>query len=429
MRVASGITLIVRSKRLSAAIAFAWLALSPLAAAPRLKYVVIVSRHGVRSPTWDKARLNQYSAESWPEWGVGPGELTPHGAALIGLMGAYYREWLTGEHLIDPRGCHDANRVHIVADTSHRTLETGRALADSLMPGCGLSVDSQPEDGKDQLFSGAGTPDPEISRREVRDRMGPDPQKLLTEHRAAIDALQFILTGGRSASRALLEPPFQIGISLSGKSMEMAGPFSAGSTLSEDLLLEYANGFRGTDLGWGRLTRENLFEVLSIHAIYADLMRRTPYLARTRGSNLLDHVLLSMTQASTGKPVQGALGHVGDALLMLSGHDTNLSNLSGMLGLSWHLPGYQADDTPPGGALVFSLWHSDAEGDSVTVQYVAQSPDQMRKAERLSRAAPPNSQEVTIPACKAASGTPGCPWGSFKLALEKAIDPAFVRVR
>ena len=192
---------------------------------------------------------------------------------------------------------------------------------------------------------------------------------------------------------------------------------------------EYVNGFKGSDLGWGRLTSENLLQVLSIHTVYADLMRRTPYLARARGSNLLDHVLLSMTQAVTGKPVQGALGRVGDALLVLSGHDTNLSNLSGMLGLSWHLPGYQPDDTPPGGALIFSLWHGDAEGDSVTVQYVAQSPDQMRDAERLTRAAPPSSQEVAIPGCQAAKVAQGCPWSSFKLALEKSIDPAFVRVR
>jgi 4-phytase / acid phosphatase len=428
MRAASGITSIVRSNRLIAAIAFAWLAISPLPAAPQLKYVVIVSRHGVRSPTWDKERLNQYSAQPWPDWGVGAGELTPHGAALIGLMGAYYREWLTAEGLIDPRGCHDIGRVHIVADTSHRTVETGRAFAESLMPGCGLSVETQTEDRKDPVFSGVGTPDPEISLRAVRDRIGPDPQKLFTEHRAAIDALQFILTGGRGASRELLEPPLQIGVSLSSKTVEMAGPFSAGSTLSEDLLLEYANGFKGTALAWGRLTRENLLQVLSIHAVYADLMRRTPYLARARGSNLLDHVLLSMTQAVSGKLVQGALGHVGDALLVLSGHDTNLSNLSGMLGLSWHLPGYQPDDTPPGGALIFSLWHGEVDGDSVKVQYIAQSPDQMRNADRLTKSAPPSSQEVVIPGCRVTPRSYGCPWSSFKLALEKAIDPAFVDV-
>jgi 4-phytase / acid phosphatase len=426
---ASGITLIVRSNRLFTAIAFAFLAISPSAAASRLKYVVIVSRHGVRSPTWDNARLNQYSAQPWPEWGVAPGELTPHGAALIRLMGDYYREWVTDEGLIDPQGCKDAGRVHIVADVSQRTRETGRALAESLMPGCGLSIDSQSEDRKDPLFSGAGTPEPEIALRAVRDRLGSNPQRVLADCRAALDKLQYILTGGRSGPINLSDPPLEIGVSLSNKAAELTGPLTVSSTLSEDLLLEYTNGFKGAALGWGRLTRENLLEVLSLHTLYADLMRRTPYLARARGSNLLNHVLLSMTQAALGKPVQGALGRAGDALLALAGHDTNLSNLSGMLGLSWHLPGYQPDDTPPGGALVLSLWHSDAGEDSVTAQYIAQSPDQMRSAERLSRAAPPSRQEVTIPGCQPASGSPGCSWSSFKRAVEKAIDPAFVEVR
>jgi 4-phytase / acid phosphatase len=402
----------------------------PLAAAPRLKYVVIVSRHGVRSPTWDNERLNQYSAQPWPKWGVAPGELTPHGGALIRLMGAYYREWLTAEHLIASRGCSDAGRIHIVADTSQRTVETGRAFAQSLMPGCGLSIDSQSEDRKDPLFSGAGTPEPETSLGAVRDRIGPHAQLLMAAHRGAIDALQFILAGSHGAPKKLLAPPFEIGVMLADRTLELTGPFTAGSTLSEDLLLEYANGFEGSELGWGRLNRENLLEVLSLHAVYAELMRRTPYLARARGSNLLDHVLLSMTQAALGKPVQGAIGHVGDALLVLSGHDTNLSNLSGMLGLSWHLPGYQPDDTPPGGALIFSLWHGDAGEDSVTVQYVVQSPDQMRNADRLTKAVPPRSQEVVVPGCQASpSGSPGCSWSSFKLALERAIDPAFAAVR
>jgi hypothetical protein len=63
-----------------------------------------------------------------------------------------------------------------------------------------------------------------------------------------------------------------------------------------------------------------------------------------------------MQQAATGKEVPGALDPLGTAVLIVSGHDTNLSNLSGMLGLSWRLPAYQTDDTPPGRALIFSLW-------------------------------------------------------------------------
>jgi 4-phytase/acid phosphatase len=203
----------------------------------------------------------------------------------------------------------------------------------------------------------------------------------------------------------------------------LAGPFATGSTFSENLLLEYANGLDGAALGWGRLTRENLDRVLEIHTVYADLMRRTPYLARARGSNLLSHVLHSLEQAATGRPTPGAIGAPGELLLLLAGHDTNQSNLSGMLGLSWKLAGYQPDDTPPGGALIFSLWRDEDTGQySVKLRYVAQTLEQMRYAKPLSMAAPPEGQDVALPGCAAA----GCPWETARRAIEKAIDPAFV---
>src|SRR5277367_7117915 len=99
----------------------------------QLKYVVIVSRHGVRSPTWDAARLREYSAEPWPDWGVPPGNLTPHGREAILKMGAYYREWLASEHLLSPKGCESASKITIYADKDQRTIETGHALAEALL--------------------------------------------------------------------------------------------------------------------------------------------------------------------------------------------------------------------------------------------------------------------------------------------------------
>jgi 4-phytase/acid phosphatase len=416
----------VRSNRLFAIALGALLAAWPLAAAPSLQYVVIVSRHGVRAPTWEPARLNEYSAQPWPQWGVAPGELTPHGRELIELMGAYDRQWLIAEHLLSSQGCRDAERIRIVADTSQRTLETGRAFARSLLPGCAIAVQSQPDGRKDPLFSGFGTADPDLSLSAIRARMGADPRKLLDEHQQAVDLLQSILSGGERTARKLLEPPAMIAASLNGKTVELTGPFAVGSTLSESLLLEYANGFPRANLGWGRLTRDSLFQVLELHAVYADVMRRTAYVARARGSNLLQHVLLSLQQAASGKPVAGALGRPGDVLLILSGHDTNLSNLSGMLGLSWKLPGYQPDDTPPGGALIFSLWHGDPGESSVTLQYVAQSLDQMRNREQLTLRTPPLRQAVSIPGCQAAAPNSGCSWASFQEVLQKATDPAFV---
>lgn len=394
------------------------MAARPLAAAPHLAYVVIVSRHGVRSPTWENSRLNEYSAEPWPEWEVPPGNLTPHGRTLIRLMGSYYREWLGGEHLFRTDGCRDASRVYIRADKDQRTIETGRAFAESLLPGCGSVVHSQTDGHSDPLFSGAGTPDPARMLAAMCERLGPDPQKLATDHRAALEALQAILRG-KAVERV------GMGVARKGKSVELTGPFATGSTFSENLMLEYTNGMEGRALGWGRLTREKLEGVLEIHAVYADLMRRTPYLARARGSNLLAHVLRSLEQAASGKLTAGALGRPGDVLLVLAGHDTNLSNLSGMLGLSWNLPGYQPDDTPPGGALIFSLWRDPGTRQySLKLRYVAQTLDQMRHAEPLSLAAPPAGLDVPLPECAVA--TMGCPWNKARQVLEKAIDPDFV---
>jgi len=109
------------------------------------------------------------------------------------------------------------------------------------------------------------------------------------------------------------------------------------------------------------------------------------------------------------------------------GHDTNLSNLSGMLGLSWHLPGYQPDDTPPGGALVFSLWQQPGTARYfVRMQYLAQTLEQMRNAAPLTLAAPPAKQDVAVAGCESATASAGCRWETFAQALRRSIDNRFV---
>jgi 4-phytase/acid phosphatase len=426
---------VIKHLRTAALFLAGWTALAappPAAPPPQLRYVIIVTRHGVRSPSWTPERLNKYAAQPWPDFGVPPGYLTPHGRTLMQLMGAYYRAWLTGEHLLVSQGCPDADRIYIHADTDERTLETGRALADALAPDCQVPVHSETGGSKDPLFdpleSGDVHPDWEAAARAVRQRIGNNPQRFVDAHRPAFAALRAILSGDSQAPSPL-NPPDRIEVSVA-KSVRLNEEWNLASTLSEDLLLEYTNGFSGKDLGWGRLDVATLLHVMELHSAHSDLTRRTPYLARARGSNLLDHLLQSMEQAVTGKASPGALGNPGAAMLLVVGHDTNLSNLSGMLGLSWHLPGYQPDDTPPGGALIFSLWQQpETRRHSVRTQYVAQTLAQMHDAVKLTLAAPPAGQEVTPVGCDPASASVGCPWETFSKTVRAAIDPSFVAHR
>ena len=347
------------------------------------------------------------------------------------LMGSYYREWLLRERLLQRQGCADSSRVYVYADTDQRTLETGRALAETLLPGCTVEVHSQPSGGKDPLFdpleTGLAMPDWEIAARAVRERLADPSGRFRDLHRAAFETLESVLAGEGSAPQKRLEPPDEIRVSVTGKGVQLNEPRGVASTLGENLLLEYTEGMQGNDLGWGRLHANALFRILELHAVYADLMRRTSYLARARGSNLLYHVLQSMQQAATGKATTGALDHSGTAVLIVSAHDTNLSNLSGMLGLSWRLPGYQADDTPPGGALVFSIWQEPGAAKYfVRSQYLAQTLEQMRGATALSLSAPPAEEDLSIPGCESATLASGCPWDTFNKAIEQAIDHRFV---
>src|SRR6516162_1104331 len=62
----------------------------------QLERVVILSRHGVRSPTKDNDTLQNSrkpTTPPWPDFGVQhPADLTLKGALLMQRMGAYYRE-------------------------------------------------------------------------------------------------------------------------------------------------------------------------------------------------------------------------------------------------------------------------------------------------------------------------------------------------
>jgi 4-phytase / acid phosphatase len=168
-------------------------------------------------------------------------------------LGTFYSDWLAAEGLLKTPGCLDSGRIHIWADKNPRTLETGSALAESLLPGCAIAVHSQKENGSDPLFdpisAGLVKANPQIAVDALRDRLGRQPQQILETYRSAFDALEYVLTGGKSAPKNFLESSGEISVSTNGKSVELNGPLGTASTLAENLFLEYANGMQGGDLG------------------------------------------------------------------------------------------------------------------------------------------------------------------------------------
>ena len=401
-------------------------------AQPKLKYTVIVTRHGVRSPTAAIDQLGQYSADPWPDFGVEPGGLTKHGHLLMQQFGAYDREYFRAVKLFSPgKGCSDAAHVTVYADNSERTRETAHALAEGMLPGCDVKVLSASEDTTDPIFNplGAGLVkgDKTTALAAVAGRIGDQPKLLAELYRGELEELARVSNGtppgAGSPKRAWLDAPITVTRGKGDTLVDITGSLRTASTLTENLLLEYTNGFSGKQFAWGRLDEEGLTRLMVLHTAYADLARRTPYVARARGSNLLAHILTSIRQATSGKAINGALGKPSDAVLFVVGHDTNISNLSGMLGLSWLLPGYQPIDAVPGGALVFELWQGEG-APFVRTYYSAQSLRQMHDAAPLTLQAPPLKAPVFVPGCSALD----CSWPDFQRVVESAVDRASVGI-
>jgi 4-phytase/acid phosphatase len=411
----------------------------------KLKFVIILSRHGVRSPTGTPEQLNPYSAQPWPAWDVPPGYLTPQGARLMTLFGAYYRSYYAQRGLFDAVGCADAAHVAFYSDLDQRTVETGKSLAAGMFPGCPLREQSERRalsDGQANplfhpLTAGVGHLDHDRAVASVAGRIGSDPAAVTEAYRPLLDKLQRILLGcpatglcpqpGHTAAKLLLDTPPSLEDGKGDHLATLRGPLSTASTITENFVLEYTTGMPIDQIAWGRVDLATLKELLALHTAAADLGRRSSYLATAQASNALAHILDTLQQAVIGKEVPGSLGRLGDCAVILVGHDTNLANIAGALNLNWLVDG-RRDDTPPGGALVFELW--ERPGGSrfeVKASYTAQTLEQMRNLTVLTSENPPAKANIFIPGCSTGADGFPCDWGAFQQTLTTAIDPAFVK--
>jgi 4-phytase / acid phosphatase len=391
----------------------------------RLKFVVILSRHGVRSPTGNPAQYNLYSAAPWPVWSVPPGNLTAHGYRLMQIFGSWDRQQLASEGLLSVSGCQDAARVTIYADSDQRTRETGKALASGLFPGCAPAVRGLTEGTPDPLFhpleAHAVATDPALAVAAIAGRIGGNPNNPTEAYRAQLAELDRILDkcGDPAAPTAkrqsILEIPAKIALGGEDRLSDLRGPLSTASTLTENLLLEYTEGMDASNVGWGCVNGSNLGFLLELHTAASEFSQRPKPIARVQAAKLLNQIRLALTQAATDKPVPGAISRVSDRALFLIGHDTNTANLAGLLDLHWIADG-RRDDMPPGGALVFELWRTAAGNeDFVRAFYTSQTLEQMRSESVINSDNPPVRVPVFIPGCGRADLS--CAWPDFERAL------------
>jgi 4-phytase/acid phosphatase len=434
--------------------------------------VVVVSRHGVRSPLEPVEDLNRWTQRpgGWPRvWSPATwphqkdGDLTQAGSALATLMGGYYRSRLVDRGLAPTGRCPERTAVFIRADVDERTQATGASIARGLARDCPSSSQfpvTVIQDGKkadpgkpvDPLFhpTAPGLVCPLGAQQAFNSIAARLPREgfvgLDKENGAAISAMQDVLQCCQSdvcVSRAdnavracrLTDLPTRVTVDIAKDVVKMEGAIGMASAAAEIFLLEYANRFDSNDVGWGQVDVPKMARLLALHNLQFDYMQRTKYVARRQGSMLLRAVLETLLGGRFSGSMGGPMPPADAKFVAFVGHDTNIANLAALLGTDWTASDELPDKTAPAGALLFEL-RKHAGRRYVAAYYVAQTVKQMREQTAIDTSRPPHVVALPLP-CADQSGGNTCrlvksatrerKGSSFQELVQAAVEPACLK--
>jgi 4-phytase / acid phosphatase len=406
-----------------------------------LKFSLVFIRHGVRSPTKANTAYAPYAVDTWPTWEVAPGDLTPHGQQLMTVLGAYYRTYFTGQGILTGVEQQDASNIYFYADNAERTVASAQGLVSGMLPTVGAQIHSVAAGQSDPLFYpvkvNLGSPDFTKAAAALNGRLGSNPGALTTANNLQFallastllnvpldtaEANPAVTTGGATSVQAI---PLTVSVSPGSSIVGFSGSVDTASTLTEIFLLEYADGMPTDQIGWGRLTRDQIAQLTQLHTLDFDLTDRTPYFAQTQGSNLLLHIRNTLNQAAVGIPLGDAIGGPRSKVVMLVGHDDQMASVGGLLHANWQLPQFAWNDTPPGGAMVFELRQGSDGSYFVRLYYLCQTLDQMHDATALSADNPPSIAPIFIPGASGSNATFDAPLADFNKAVDHSINLKF----
>lgn len=325
---------------------------------------VVLSRHGVRSPTQQAAALAGLSAKPWPQWPVKAGHLTARGSSLIFL------QWKAERTRLEALGV-TPDKIFICADAEQRTMATAGAILEALAPQGGLAPVLSDRAFVYPIFhpveAGFANFDAVAVRRDILKNAGGSLAALQRELATKLDILAEV-TGplpekaaaraGVPAGSAFTAIPSEVEFRDGNRSVGITGALGAASSVAEIFLLEYCQ-WPGKNAGWGAVDGMILRDVLPVHSKVFDAVNRARSVARARAGSL------TMLLASSLLSEELCLAKVSDAVkvpaaaaaaAIFVGHDTNIAGVGALIGADWQLPGFAKNEIQPGSALILSLW-------------------------------------------------------------------------
>ena len=409
-----------------------------------LKQIIIFGRHSIRSSTACPVQLEQYAVQPYPDFGVTTGCLTPNGSTAETLLGAYYRQYLLQERLLTGNDSLDAARSYFRSNTIERSWMTATAFGTGLIPNLSVPVHSypisypvsQPDPVFDPILANVAKVDPNIAAAQVQEIFYSG-AALESVYSDEYSLLSGVLFDNQSAPSGLVDPT-TLPITLNPNTPSTKSPSYTGGVINMgglNSVLAAADPFvmqqaDGLEVGWGRLTQDQVSQLTRLVNLQFDIEMRSPYLDKVQSSNAASHVLRTMQQVVYRSKVPGAFGNAKSRIVVIISSDAYVAGLAGLLNAHWQLPGYQPDFCAPGGALVFELrQYNRSKQYLVRVFYTAQTFDQLSSLAPLTpltQAQPPETMQLLIPGGSRSATNLDVKFGVFQRLLSSAIGYKYV---
>jgi 4-phytase / acid phosphatase len=395
-----------------------------------IRSIILLVRHGVRVPIESETRSGAYNAQPWPSWPDASGVLTEHGAAALSLLADYYRARYPS--LLGHISC-DHPGIYAEANTTQRTIASAKVLVAELAPGCSVEVHIRPQGQRNPLFSPAESRfvDHQKLTDAANGRMANQPDWFTNAFSLPLEKMHHVLMDCNGKDCDKSKPDFrtirvQNDVAAPRNNRE-ENPVTLGADFAENLLLEYTQGMPMEQVGWGRVSRSDLNQLMEMNTRYHDFMLRTPYSTQVVASDLASRIRDTILATATGKSVPGELGTPQDRVILLDAHDGNLSWLGGLLRLDWILQDQTFNATPPGGGILFEVHHNKSTGaNTVQLYFISQTLDQMRYLRPLKGPEQPSVAPIFIPGCSGPGPNYACTIEDFDKIVSDAIDPRFI---
>ena len=345
-----------------------------------LDKVVILSRHGIRSPTATDSMLEEITPHSWFEWTSGPGELSLRGARLETFMGQYFRLWLEDEGLIPHNWQPEENAVRFYANAKQRTLATTRYFSAGLLPVSVIPIETHAAyDTMDDTFNyalryvsdayaDAVTAEIDMKAWDERLKNG----IALVAEVADVEQSEAYRSGKYGD---LLHDESSVTVA---QYCDISGPIGTASAVADALVMQYYEEPDAVKAAFGHeLTEEDWVSIAEVDDAFLSIFEGVPLISINLAYPLLQELENEMEEE-------------GRVFSFLCGHDSNIASVLVALGSEeYELPGSISAVAPIGVKLCFERYLDDDGEAWYAVNLVYQSTEQLREDIPLSLDNPP----------------------------------------